>query len=119
MLDFVIEIDANRQPSGIIPQSDVIYNIVLAADVEKIVTVPTGADIVLFGTTANFYCKMNSTVDVPTVDVLDGSGGELNPSSRQISGNSTIHLISSSNCVVTLAFYNVPKPVYTHIPTGY
>lgn len=119
MIDFVIEIDANRQTSGIIPQSDVIYNLVLTADVEKVVTVPTGADIVLFGTTANFYCKMNATAEVPTIDVTDGSGSELNPSSRQIAGVSTIHLISASNCIITLAFYNIPKPVYTHVPTGY
>jgi len=112
MIDFIIQIDADRQPSGIIPQSDVIYDLVLTANVEKVVTVPEGADIVLFGTTANFYCRMNATAAVPVGDVLDGSGSELNPSSRQMSGVATIHLISAANCIITLSFYNVPKPVY-------
>lgn len=119
MLDFIIEHDANRQPTGIIPQSDVIYNLVLTANTEKVVTVPSGADIVVFGTTASFYCKMNSTVEIPATDIIDGSGGELNPTARQVAGISTIHLIASSDCIITLSFYNVPKPAYTHTPTGY
>lgn len=111
MRDFLIEYDANRQNSGIPLQSSYINNYVLTSDVEKIISVPVGADLVLFASTGNFYCRFDGTVVYPTVDITNGSGGELNPSGRALSGISTIHLIAHSNIIVTLAFYNVPKPV--------
>ena len=109
MKTFLIEYDANRQNSASIPQSDSIQNIVLSAGVMKSVTVPTGANVVLFGANGNFFCKFDAAVVVPAVDITDGSGGEINPSIRSIPGVTTINIISASNIIVTLSFYVVPK----------
>ena len=119
MKPFLIEQDANRQNSGAIQQSDVIFNIVLAAGVEQSFLVPFGAsatggestraNIVLFGSTGNFYCGIDRHAVVPVANIVDGSGSELNPTIRAIDGVSRIYLIASANCVVTMAFYLTPK----------
>jgi len=111
MQNFTIEHDSNKRDTGVIPQSDMIYNLVLAASTEKIVTVPTGSNIAVFGGTGNFYCKFDDTVAVPAGDIIDGTGGELNPVARVVTRVSTIHLISSAIMTVTIAFYNTPYPI--------
>jgi len=119
MKPFLIEQDANRQNSGAIQQSDVIYNIVLVAGIEQSFLVPSGpsatggtiasANIVLFGSTGNFYCGFDRHAAVPVANVIDGSGCELNPTLRAIDRVSRIYLIAPSNCIVTMAFYLTPK----------
>lgn len=112
MKNYAIEIDANKLSSGFAPQSDTIYNIVLVANVMQSITIPAGATLVEFKATGNFYCKFDSNVAIPVTNIIDGSGGELNPDKRVIRGNTTIRLISGSSIVVTLAFYNVPRPPF-------
>lgn len=111
MRNFIIEQDANRKPTWAIPQSDTIYNLVLVQNTEKIVTVPTGANFAVFSSTGNFYCKFDGTVEIPSGDIIDGSAGELNPTTRVVTRVSQIHLISSSAIIISIAFYNVPFPI--------
>lgn len=111
MINYVIENDANKQNTGIIPQSDTIYNLVLSASAEKTIEVPTGAHIAIFTATGNFYCKFDDTVAVPSTDIVDGSAGELNPVLRSVNRVTQIHLISAANIIVSIAFYSVPRSI--------
>ena len=108
MRNFLMQFDANKRDTGAIPHSDTIYDLVMTGGVEKVVTVPTGANMALFSSTGNFYCKFGATVAVPVADVTDGSGGELNPTIRVVTNITTIHMIASNDCIITIAFYNVP-----------
>lgn len=85
------------------------YALVLSANVQKQLAVPTGAKKVLFASTANFFMRMGTvaqTASVPLVDITDGSGPELNPEARAIpDGTTHISCISSETCTVTMAFY--------------
>lgn len=110
MKNFIIEQDSNKKDTGAIPQADVIYNLVLATSTMKAVTVPAGANIAVFSATGNFYCRFDAAVAVPAGDIVDGTAGELNPVARVVSRVTTINMISSSDIIVTIAFYNVPYP---------
>ena len=110
MKDFYIEYDANKKDSGFSPQSDTIYNVVLAANVMETITVPDGAAVVLFSADGDFWCRFHSNVAVPAADVLDGSGGELNPDKRVVRGVSEIKLIADAPRKISLSFYNIPRP---------
>ncbi len=78
---------------------------VLAAGVAETHTIPTGATYVLFSTTSNFYVAYSGTATVPSADITNGSGPELNPVLRSVSGLASISIISPATCIVTMAFY--------------
>jgi hypothetical protein len=78
---------------------------VLAANTEETHTIPSGAKYVLFSATTTFYAAYGATAAVPAADITNGSGSERNPVLRNITGFSTIHLISPTACVITLSFY--------------
>jgi len=81
-------------------------SVVLVADTVQNYTVPTGARFMFFSSTANFYMKVGSnTAAVPSTSTSDGSASELNPAGRMIQGETTISLISTSNCIVTISSY--------------
>lgn len=76
---------------------------VLAASVNETITVPSGANMVLFSSTcAEFYVKIGATAAVPAADVTDGSGSALNPSSWYVGSSTQIGIISPTTCTVTL-----------------
>ena len=85
-----------------------VHNYVLAADTRESVTVPTGAKTVIFSSTADFFAKPDdgsSNVVVPSSDVTDGDGQELNPAVWDVEHISTIGLIASGTPTLSLAFY--------------
>jgi len=100
-----------RNPINAIHQSAHIDVRVLAAATAESHTVPTGADYVIFscvtstGAAASFWADFNGTAAVPTDDITDGSGCEVNPAVRTVAGVTTISLIAPSACIVTMAFY--------------
>ena len=108
---FIMEQDDNKRDSFAIRQSDVIYNVVLAASVEKTVTVPSGANIAIFASTGNFYCRFNATVAVPVADVVTGLAGEINPTSRVVTGVSTVHVVAPADCILSISFYKVNRAI--------
>ena len=69
------------------------------------VTVPAGARIAVFNSTGNFYANWLAAAAVPTANITDGSGPELNPVARDISGLASFSLIAPANCVVTVAYF--------------
>ena len=84
---------------------DYVSAAVLSASTEETVSVPEEASHVFFAGTADFYVGYDDTAAIPSSDVTDGTGHELNPTVRLIRGVTDISLISPSNSVVTLSFY--------------
>lgn len=81
-------------------------NIVLVANVAKTYTVPTGAKSLLFSATTNFYVSYGGTAAVPSVDVTNGTGVELNPVLRSLDSSTTaISIISPVACIVAIIAY--------------
>jgi hypothetical protein len=80
---------------------------VLSASTPVTVTIPTGANLALFSATGSFYVNwIGGTAAVPGANVTDGTGVELSPTNfRNVTGLSTISIISPSSIVVTIGFY--------------
>lgn len=85
--------------------SDTIYSGSLTAGVEQTVTVPTGAQIVLFNADTDFFVNYDTTASVPS-GTISQAGGELNPGYRYVGTTSVLHIISPYTCSITLAFYS-------------
>lgn len=78
----------------------------LAVSTAESITVPTDAKFVLFNSTENIFVNYTTTATVPG-DVTDGTASELNPELRDITGVTTISVITpaSGGAIVTAAFY--------------
>ncbi len=82
------------------------YANVLAAGVAEVVTVPTGANYVLFSATADFWANFGAAAAIPATEVADGSASYLNPGLMAIGGATTIGLISPYVATVQMSFYS-------------
>lgn len=90
-------------------------NRVLAAGVAETCTIPTvggrKATIVLITSTEDVYAAYTPTgastvvAAVPAADITDGTGCELNPVSRYVTGYDSISIISENACKVSLAYF--------------
>lgn len=81
--------------------------LVLTAGSAKSLSVPSWAKVVVFGASGgiDFYVSYGGTATIPSSDITDGTGCELNPVARIIEGVGSISIISSKSGVVTLSFY--------------
>lgn len=77
---------------------------VLGVATAESMTVPTGARYVLFSSSGDFHVSYTTTATVPA-DTTDGTACELNPELRDITGVTTISVISPAAQLVTAAFY--------------
>lgn len=106
LIQYQLSRDAN-----FLAQGDVIYPskhidaYVLAAGVAKSVTIPTGARVAIFNATANFYVNWNAVAAVPAADITNGSGPELNPVARDVTGDTAFSMIAPADCIVTIAYF--------------
>lgn len=116
-------------PEGALNAPQCINAVVLAANTARTFTAsaafpadvdafPAEADYVVFSTQNNedvFYVRYDgSAATVPSADILDGGGSEINPNVRWISGLARISLISPyGGTIVMMAFYkdNSERPV--------
>ena len=87
-----------------VAQSDTIDSLALVATVEQTRTVPSGAKLVVFEGSDNFFYKNGATAAVPG-DITDGTASEQNPRQRDVTEGDVLHFISSADCIVTLAYY--------------
>lgn len=84
---------------------------VLAASTNETHTVPAGAKYVVFASDDLFYAKANGAAAVPSADVTDGSGSEMNPGVWRLVADdenaavTTIGLIAPRATTVTLTFH--------------
>jgi hypothetical protein len=113
MKDFILKYDENKNDSGFYPQSDIIYNVVLAADTPESITVPVGAEVAEFSANGDFWCRFNTAAAVPTTEVVD-SGSELNPTRRTVVPGQPISFSASSPTLISIAFYNIAGAIKTH-----
>ncbi len=93
-----------------ISQSNTIFNVVLAPNVEAEVTIPEHATYAIFTATSDFWVKINAiaaiTVPAATDTTHTSSNPELNPLVRMVTEGSIISLISPSAASVSIAFYS-------------
>lgn len=95
---------------GVLPASDTIYNLVLAAGVAENVTPPAGARFVVINSTGGkLFVKAGvpaqSDAAIPGADVTDGTGQMIDPVILDLTGVTEISMISEAANIVSLAFY--------------
>lgn len=105
MRPLILPMDNNGRSADIAPASDHVYNIVLAANTAKSVAAPGGAKFVAFASNGTFYARYNGTAAIPSTDVTDGTGCEVNPSARSLDGVESIGLIAPASTIVSLSWY--------------
>jgi hypothetical protein len=70
------------------------------------VAVPAGSKFVLYAGTVNFWVKRGGSAAVPSGNISDGSGSELNPTGHELSEVSTLGIAVGAAGHVTLTFYS-------------
>jgi hypothetical protein len=103
--------DINAVPSYTLPQSNVIYTGLLAANVAQSVTAPTDASryMVRIGVSngSDILVSVNGTAAVPT-DTLDAATTEVNIAQTYVSSGGTVSVITpDDNVIVSLGFYAI------------
>src|SRR3990167_7179250 len=88
----ILTLDANGSEVGGPTVPTFVMSNLLAASVAESIAVPA-------------YAKYDGTATVPG-DSTDGTSSELNPVTRDISGVTTISIISAATPIVTMAFYS-------------
>ena len=78
---------------------------VLSSDTPITVNFPSGARNVLFSCNADFYVCANGTASIPTTNITDGSGSELNPTIRYINQFTSVSVIAPADCILTCNYY--------------
>ena len=94
---------------AVIEQSDTIYASVLAANTAEHVSIPSGANFVLFSADGDFYAKLKSAeedIAVPTTEIADGSSPILNPMMLVCKGHTKINLVAGAATTITMSFYS-------------
>lgn len=86
--------------------SSYINNIVLGAGSNQNIAVPASGAFVVFSADGDFWAKPNSAAAVPTVNITNGNGSELNPAAWNLTSITGINLIASSARKISLSFYS-------------
>ena len=82
-----------------------INNYVLSANEHETITVPTDARFVLFNADSDIWVNIDGVAEIPTINVTDGTGSELNPAIRYLDTATTIGIVSESATRLSLMFY--------------
>ena len=94
-------------PTDVLAAPNFINVAVLAAGTGQAFDTPSGASIVTFGASIDFYVKYGSTsAAVPTTSMSTGNAnGELNPTVRNVRSSTGLSLISASAGNVTMSWF--------------
>jgi hypothetical protein len=91
-------------------QSDSILNYVMVANTAQYVTVPTGANFVLFAATggSDFWMQLGVTsgLSIPSANQTSGSNPQLNPVLVALQGATSIGLISGGSPTICMSFFS-------------
>ncbi len=98
-------IDERGNPSSVRPAPTHVNALVLGVATAETLTIPTGANYVIFSSEGDFYVRVNAAATVPAGDVTDGSAAELNPPAYGLNGVTSLSVISKAANIVTAAFY--------------
>jgi len=82
-----------------------VNNYVLVADTNTAVTVPTGANYAVFSANSDIWVNIGGTAAIPSADVTNGTGSELNPAVRRVESGQTIGVICHYAALVSITFY--------------
>jgi hypothetical protein len=91
---------------GIANFSTHVNALVLTAGVPSTATVPAGAAYVSFSANCDIYVRWIGTAAVPAANVSDGTGSELNPTSRYIPDIMSFSVASPTGGVLTLQYWS-------------
>lgn len=105
------EIQVEPLPFGAPIGSTYINNHALAAATNEQITVPTNARWAFFACNVDVWVRYDGTAAaVPSVDITNGVGQELNPTIRYIRGIARIDMISASAGFCSIAYYKQTTP---------
>lgn len=94
--------DSARMPLPGLNRGNQIDNLVLAAGVESVVTIPDGAkSVVLGGKNIDVWVNVDATATA-TGDVSDGTGSTYNDYIVDVAGADELNLISETGCRISL-----------------
>jgi hypothetical protein len=84
-----------------------VNNYLLVAGVAKSITIPTGSNFALLSSSADVWVVIGAgkTAAIPSGDVTDGTGSELNPVCRFVKGETAMSVISSAAAKLSIMFY--------------
>ncbi|MBJ7413854.1 MAG: hypothetical protein JHC88_00025 [Niveispirillum sp.] len=106
MNSFVLKRDAYGTPTHLPNISPWRFARPLNANEAVTVTVPSWAQTMTMAATVDFWVQYGGAAAViPTVAIIDGSAPELNPIGRQITGGSTLSVISAAAGHIAICFY--------------
>jgi hypothetical protein len=106
MKDLVQRLGNNKSIINAIDFSDNVQ-VCVAGTTAKSVTVPAGAEFVVFSATGDFAADAFKTAVAYTADNTAGTASEMNPAIRYLKGVTTISVIAAqANTYVTLSFYS-------------
>lgn len=103
--------DINGKPSYTLPQSNVIYTGLLAANVAQSVTAPTDSSryMVRIGVSngADVLVSVNGTATIPT-GAISASATEVNIAQTYVTSGGTVSVITpEDDVIVSLGFYAI------------
>lgn len=107
MLPFNNQVDQQNNVLYAPNPSDTRYAIVLVGGAAQTVTVPTGANYVVFSARGEFWVNYGGVAaTVPVANNVAGNASELSPIAKYISGATSFSMISPSANIVTLSFFS-------------
>lgn len=85
-----------------------INNRVLTAATAETETVPAGAGYVIINADLDVWVNFEGTTAVvPSIDITDGTGIELNPGARLLGESKTLSIISAGAAKISFAYYKI------------
>ncbi len=105
MIPIILSSDAMGRDLPAVQPSDHVNVVQLTSGVGKQITTPADAKLVMFSATAPFWARFGTAASLPTGDITNGSGPELNPCVRTVTPGTAIGLVAASACYVSLSFY--------------
>lgn len=112
MIPLVVTEDRNGRVMNGLRQPSSVDILVLTAHTGATLTVPTGAEHVLFSSTTNFYTKYTSDAITSSVyaestvtagGVCSGTAAELNPTLRTLTSVTGLGIIAPANGYLTMS----------------
>lgn len=92
------------QDTTALTTGDAVYYKAMVGGSEKTLTVPTGANVVMFDTDLDFWVDYDNTAVIPSVDAGPLTI-ERNPGLRFVGDVTVLHIISAGTGGITASFY--------------
>lgn len=80
--------------------------VVLGVETAETYTVPDDCRFLLFSADGDFFARYDgSAATIPSTEIADGTGSEINPAMRYVARVASVSLISSVARVITICAY--------------